>query len=511
MSFGITDDGFKRKRLEDIQTETAEDFAGFFGDEFDLDPRTPEGQIKALLDERFAVLWEALEAKYFAGYPRSATGVNKDRAVSLVGLGREGALASVVTRGVAYGVLGTVLDAATPIVISVQGNPNSRFRLNESSVISIPAVDEIQKIDFDQDPTSGDFKLTFDGQTTAVINFNDNAAAIQVKLETLSNIGAGNILVAGSITQATGLTITFQNSLGSQNVTLLTVTDNNLDAGGAVAITPSVDTEGSKAKSPELTLTAENTGPTAAPTGTLTVIETPVVGLEDFTNLEDALLGNNQETDAELELRRVQEVQIAGAATPDAIRADILQLQDVTAVVVFFNNSDIVDLDGRPPKSVDIVVEGGDEDQIADAIFATVAAGIGYFGAITKNVTDSQGFLQTIKFSRPDEINIWVELDITIDPSTFPQDQTLTTPTDKGVQDIKDAILAYGEALEIGNDVVVYGSSPSLSCSFQEVPGILGFTLRVGKTASPTTDDNVVISPREIAKFLDSRITVVIV
>lgn len=508
MAFGITDDGFQRKRLEDIQEESETDLKGKFGDEFDLDPRTPEGQLKAHFDERFALIWEALEDKYFSQYPRSSTGVNKDRAVSLVGLGREGALASRVTRGVAFGTLGTILLAADPIIISVQGNSSSRFVLDEDTVINIPAVDEVQTVVPASTPTSGAFDWTFGGETANLL-YNDSNAAILAKLEALSSIGAGNVAVAGVI-DATGLTITFQGTLGSQAVELATISNNTLDDGAAVAITNSVQTEGSLAKSPEVSLTAETTGEVAAVAGTLTVIETPKTGFDSFTNIEDAILGRAEETDPELELRRVQEVQIAGAATPDAIRADLLQVQGVTAVVVFFNNTQITDGEGRPPKTVDLVVENGDEDEIASAIFGTVAAGIGYVGDITKNVTDSQGFQQTVKFSRPTDVDIWVEVDLIIDGALFPQDQTLVTPTDLGREEVANAILAYGETLGIGQDIIVNGSAPNLGCAFQDVPGIIDYTLRVGKINPPTTDDNITITAREIAGFDLSRITVAI-
>ena len=46
--------------------------------------------------------------------------------------------------------------------------------------------------------TGGTFTLTFDGQTTAPIAFNANAAAIQAALEGLANIEPGDVLVTGN-------------------------------------------------------------------------------------------------------------------------------------------------------------------------------------------------------------------------------------------------------------------------------------------------------------------------
>lgn len=503
MTFGVTPEGFKIKRLEDIQEETKKAWEGEFGVGFDLDPRAPAGQIKNILDERISLLWELGNSIFSSQYPRSSEGVPLDNAVALTGITRIAATKSRVEQGRARGDLATVVPAGT--IISVDGNANSRFVTDADAAISIPAVNEVQAIAFDADPDAGDFKMVFPEGTTIAIAHDANLAAIQAAVDTV--LGGGNSVVAGAIDDVTGLTITYQGALAGTNRAQVAIADNNLTSGGpAVVVTPSTTTEGDTNKSPLIILTQEDAsfntnGPLPANTGSLTVIETPVVGLNSFNNEADAIVGRNEETDAELKVRQVQEVQVAGAATPEAIRADILQLENVTAVVVFVNRSSIVDIDGREPHSVDIVVENGDEDEIAEAIFNNVAAGIGFNGDITKVVTDSQNFAQEVKFSRPDPVEIHVEVDLTINAAIFPLD---------GAQQVEDAILAYGNALKIGEDVVVFGSSPSLSCSFQGIPGIVDFEIRVDDAPGPVGNANVTIDPREIADFDSARITVVI-
>jgi len=246
--------------------------------------------------------------------------------------------------------------------------------------------------------------------------------------------------------------------------------------------------------------TATSTGPIVAVAGTLTVIETPVTGWSSVTNPLDAdPIGSDLENDPDFRIRRLEEIAIAGRATTEAVRSQLLALDGVSAVVVFENDLWVVDPDGRPPKSLDIVVENGDEDEIAERIFDVVAAGIETIGDITKIVTDSQSFAQTVKFSRPTPVNIWVELDLTVDSNVYPAN---------GDDQVKAAVVAYGDALGIGKDVIVYGSDPILSCAFKDIPGITDAVIRVGKTSTPTTDDNVVIEPREVADFDTSRITV---
>jgi uncharacterized phage protein gp47/JayE len=97
MAFGITDAGFVKKRLEDIAAETTTDFQDQFGPAFDLDPRTPEGQIKSILDERISTIWELMEAVYFSQYPDTSEGINLDNAVALTGITRKAATFSTIT------------------------------------------------------------------------------------------------------------------------------------------------------------------------------------------------------------------------------------------------------------------------------------------------------------------------------------------------------------------------------------------------------------------------------
>jgi uncharacterized phage protein gp47/JayE len=246
----------------------------------------------------------------------------------------------------------------------------------------------------------------------------------------------------------------------------------------------------------DATCTAESAGAVQAPSGTLTVIETPVAGLDSVTNALDAVVGRELETDIELRLRRRNVLQVAGAGTPEAIRSRLLGLENVTDVIVFENQSMIEDMDARPPKSYEAVVNGGLDADIDQAIWESKPAGISTYGNQNNSVIDSQGFTQAVNWSRPSEVDIWVEVDLTTD-SEFPVD---------GIAQAEAAILAYGNGLGIGKDVIVY---PQLMCALHEIAGITDVAIRVGLSASPTLDNNIVIAPNEIAKFDSSRILVI--
>ena len=176
-------------------------------------------------------------------------------------------------------------------------------------------------------------------------------------------------------------------------------------------------------------------------------------------------------------------------------------------VTVFENITLVTDSRGLPGKSFESIVyqAGGvtDRDQeIAQAIFDSKPAGIEPHGDVNKTVTDSQGFDHTIKFSRPTEVDIYLELDLTV-TSEYPAD---------GDTQVEDTMVEWGNALGAGQDVIVFGTN-ALVAQLNSIPGIEDVVVRVKDGAGPTTDDNVFIDDGsvatvEISRWDTSRITV---
>ena len=255
---------------------------------------------------------------------------------------------------------------------------------------------------------------------------------------------------------------------------------------------------GANYMSGNIIMNAVETGPLAVRGGTLTVIVTPVVGMTSFSNLDNAVMGSNVETDADLKARRTQELNLAGSGTLEAIRSALSARPTVTAVQVFQNNS-AVQINNRPPHSIEILVLGDDEDDLAAAIFNVVGAGITMIGNVTKAVTDSQGHEQTIRFSRPTPVNVFVDFVIET-TENFPGD---------GETQIKDGVLAWGDSLTIGQDIVLVGTD-SLVCVLDKIPGIVSATVTIGRSAGNLEARNLQLETSEIAAFASDNITVTI-
>jgi uncharacterized phage protein gp47/JayE len=241
---------------------------------------------------------------------------------------------------------------------------------------------------------------------------------------------------------------------------------------------------------------AAEVGPTLAVSGTITEIETPVSGWSGVINLLDATLGRLEETDEDLRLRRELELAASGSSTKDGIRAALLQVTGVTAVTVFVNNSMVTDPDGMPPKSIEALVQGGDDQDIWDSLLANVAAGIETHGTEDGTAADSQGTEIDVSFSRPEEIEIYIDIELHVDPLVYPSD---------GDDQVKLAIVLFGDAQPTGKDAVAF----SLGAQAFKVPGVLDvLSIDIGTSASPSGSTTIAISLRQLATYDTSRIAV---
>lgn len=248
---------------------------------------------------------------------------------------------------------------------------------------------------------------------------------------------------------------------------------------------------------------AEEAGAVTANAGTITVIATAVSGWNSVTNPLDAATGKEIDTDTELRQRREEELRATGSATVDAIRADVLADEDVLQCDVFENVTDLPDpVTGLPAKSIEVVVFDGTppvltNDAIAQLIWDTKPAGIGTFGTESGVATDSKGGFHTIQFSRPEEIEIWIEI--------FPKINIATGYA--GADALKTALVALNTSdLFQGVDVI----AKRLEQVAMNFAGVFDMNspVQLGLSAFPVGTANISIGQREIARLDTSRITV---
>jgi hypothetical protein len=253
--------------------------------------------------------------------------------------------------------------------------------------------------------------------------------------------------------------------------------------------------------------TAVNTGPIQALAGSAWSIATPVAGWTSVSpNALDAVRGRNVETDGQLRARALQILTSSGGTSVDQLRAAILRLDNVTECVVIENDSRYVDGDGREPHSFEVVVRGGDDQEIADTIWAHAPAGIlsdttvPLASQVTATVVDENGDSQTITFSRPEEVNVWIEVDYTPINSRFPTD---------GEDTMLQALLDLGATLQIGDGLSPLDVQDALYEAFEGPRSVYShLAVRLGLTVNPPLALTVPTSRTQLAVIDSSRIMI---
>lgn len=227
--------------------------------------------------------------------------------------------------------------------------------------------------------------------------------------------------------------------------------------------------------------------------GTIINIVNPaaVRGIKKVYNESPVINGRERETDAEYRERYYKSVDYAGGVNTDAIRAALLQdVQGVYASYVYENDSDIYDtIYELPPHSIEAVVYGGLDEEIAKTIYEKKAGGIQTNGNTKIPVMTSSEQLIDIYFSRPDLIGIYIKI------------YDLETNEDfAGYDSIKEALIEFigGDAsggLGIGADVA-YQSIPGV---LMQIKGIIDFDFEMGKSLDELKRERINIGIREKA------------
>lgn len=245
----------------------------------------------------------------------------------------------------------------------------------------------------------------------------------------------------------------------------------------------------------EVNATAVNTGPIVATAGSITQIDTPVFGWQTVTNVAAAIEGTDEETDAELRDRRSKSTQASGQNLVDALFGQLSNLDTVTSARVISNGTDLTSAEGIPPHQFLSIVQGGSDEDIANAIWLNTPQGILSYGSITEQITDSQGFPQDIKFSRATEVDIYFKVTVTTD-ANYPG---------SGNADIAENIADFGTSTyDIGDDVIL----SQFYTPINSVPGVVSIDLRIGLSASPTGITNLPIDFDEIANYSNLNVLV---
>ncbi|ETR73973.1 MAG: hypothetical protein OMM_00552 [Candidatus Magnetoglobus multicellularis str. Araruama] len=201
------------------------------------------------------------------------------------------------------------------------------------------------------------------------------------------------------------------------------------------------------------------------------------------------------ETDEQLRTRNEKSIFAYGQYYSESLKGQLLNLDNVTKAVVYDNKTDKIDSYGIPPHQFSVIVEGGQEDDIARVILLNNTIGIMSYGNILKTINDSEGVPQKVYFSRPVHKNIYIKVVVDIDSSIY-----------KGDEDFKTSIETYcKKEFDVGCMVKLN----KIYCCVNAISGVEDIEdIFIDISLNPDKNENIVMAYNEIGFYSIEQIEV---
>lgn len=238
---------------------------------------------------------------------------------------------------------------------------------------------------------------------------------------------------------------------------------------------------------------AEHPGPIDTPIDSISVIATPVVGWSAITASGEVAIGREVDDNEQLRVRREQGLARSGSSGTEQLRADVLAVESVTSVQVFENYTDTVDVNGLPPKSFEVVLwddASADVDAVAQAIWDSKPAGIAPIGEEIGTALDADGAPQVMRFSRASPVEVYISCKVSPKEGYAGDDAFRLTVSTR-----------LDTAMVTGSDVSEWDIIEAAAGLGAKVTQIA-----FGTAPGPSSDDDLEIGIRQIARFDAGRI-----
>lgn len=246
--------------------------------------------------------------------------------------------------------------------------------------------------------------------------------------------------------------------------------------------------------------------------GTLTTIVNAVLGWETINNGSSGTLGTKQESDNDFRLR-IEQSRYTGISLLGSIKSRLVNVPNVKSCFVYDNYTnatiiyDGVSIDAH---SIVVIVDGGAEADIAEAIFKSKTGGTGYtaISGFSKSVTVTDGAFNvpyTVIYNEPDRKEFAVSIQV----------KNVNYDGDNLVQDVKDAIMNWSQnlvegvdGLKIGQDISSFEIAAAVS---QQIPTIYVKDCKTKFAGGSFSTSELTITIAEIGKLDEEDITVTVV
>lgn len=472
IKYGLSATGFKRKRLPEIMQAINSRISDTLGLKTQIQSNSVLGQIVGVFSFEIADLWEQAENGYNAMYPSTAQGTSLSNAAGLAGIQLIDAEFTTLV-ATCFGANGTEIPYNAQITDGTNTysctDVYAQIDSARACVVGVKLAGAVAE--------GASYSLTIDGVTqtyTAVSG--DSATNVLVNLSAL---------------------FTFTDRTMTVNNEAILITMN--DQAQTMNIIPSNTLTLSTIGSP-FNFKADTVGALSPNIGSITQIVTSYAGWDSVENNVAAVVGRDAETDISLRQRWGASVYDRASAMVEAIRAALIQTDGVTFAIVYENDTDETDADGRPPHSIEAVVAGGSPQDIGATIWRTHAGGITTYGSQAVSINDSQGIPHIMRFNRPTEVPIYLQITVTANPEKELSAAAITL--------IQQAIVKQGAGLTVGQDVILQSFYGTV---YQATSGAVGYIEIKGSTDGTTwSTDNIVMDARHLATFDAANISVTI-
>jgi uncharacterized phage protein gp47/JayE len=479
MEYGITKNGFISKPLSVLLEEERTAYKAAFGNDIDISDDSVAGKYIGNQVAKFTQLWELLDGLWSIGDVDSAKGIYLDRLAALVNVERVAAIKTQVTECI-WGEEEKTIQTRSLAKLSTTGDLfylRDTVTINRESLLGFwIKVSSVEPGEI--------YSFQIKGLTisyTAVEE--DNEESIQQALKELIEMELPGLFTVedlggdGLKVHITDGVSPFAFDTNDEKIEIVML--------GAYAV-----------------YLAVTPGNIFAPIGTLTQCVSNI-SVDSIYNYATGLTGRAMESDTELRFNMRYRARQA-LANEIAIQGKIaMEVPGVEYAKVYSNRTMQVH-NGRPPKSYETVVIGGDERVIAQKIFDSGPAGVEPFGNTTVTIYDSEGSPWEIGFSRPVNQYIWLKID-------FSKNHEEQFPIN-GKDLIKDNIVIWSKNnLGVGVDLIYQ----RLGIPVYNVSGIAKADIKVARTQNlnpPVEEEyrseNIEIGEIEIAVFDRGRISV---
>lgn len=477
--YGVTAKGFVIKRLDEILEEIHTDLTDGFGFNTRMNPQSFLNVLIVTFGGKISELWEVAQSSYYAKYPSTAEGASLDNAVQYGGIRRSPNKYSYYTLHCTGDDGTTVRQGATVAtntapqrkLVAVKEFEITRDSFNRASIrVAAPAAGEI-------------YSLSINGVQFSYTSVSDDELQIIQGLRAVLNPDGYKVRV-------------------NENGAILEIEDEIVSRSGVLVLSDNLTTASVTVLANFATV---DYGKLIFPNGTISVMITNISGFDRVENLIMPIYGRIQETDVELRHAYLAKAAIRSTRMIDSICSQLINsVSNVESATGYENDTDHTDAEGRPPHSVEIIVDGGNETEIAGIILDKKAAGIQTFGEITVNVATEYGDSVPISFNRPEYIYVWMKVTLDADRSHLPTNYANLTV---------DSIVEKASSLKAGDDM--------LSQTFNDgIYGTVGGVTYVDIKCATTTDKdhipgedeyvrvNVPVTSRQKVAIADTRIEV---